>query len=627
MSQIEKKFIGANQVDETKILLNNNQTLKAENPSNTGTVDIVKVDSAGNVVFPNIVRAPNPVNSTDLANKNYVDTSVANLSDKVRTDYFTLTSTDITNQYVDLAFEAYPDSVEVAISGGTQQYEGSDFSLSVVGGVTRVAFIGNLATGGASPLAAGDELVINYSHTFTLDSTQMSARYVLSQVAAVQVYVPPSLPGQYRCFQKNATASSGADASPSSGFSYANGFPLGAFNYATAGSGSFNISRWDFFIGYNKSYQITGYAGAGKTGQLVLDFFEEGTSFASGLETAYNDMTGVLTISVIRGSSGNTNNAVGESIDPNGGSTTDVSTGYFDVVVSDNPTEIGTIGGYTGEIRTMATEAAPFGTLECDGSELSRTTYSRLFGVIGTSWGQGTPPNQTMTTITTIADVSGGLQSTYFTQYDDLGLVVFWINELGAGVQPTVAGAYRYVPVTTVNPGDADTAVASEVGAVMAADPQFTPTTVVGNQIFVVNTNNGPHQPGSPGTSAFTLAQTQGGTLGTFNIPDLRGYFPRGWDHGAGHDPDAAARVAIQTGGATGDNVGSYQADQNVSHTHSQAAHSHSYVEVTGSKGGGAGTGSYGSTVSTGATTAYNYNDGGNQANPRNVDVMYVVIY
>lgn len=47
----------------------------------------------------------------------------------------------------------------------------------------------------------------------------------------------------------------------------------------------------------------------------------------------------------------------------------------------------------------------------------------------------------------------------------------------------------------------------------------------------------------------------------TFEIPDLRGKFPRGYDHGAGNDPDAASRTAQATGGAMGDNVGSVQGD------------------------------------------------------------------
>ena len=53
-----------------------------------------------------------------------------------------------------------------------------------------------------------------------------------------------------------------------------------------------------------------------------------------------------------------------------------------------------------------------------------------------------------------------------------------------------------------------------------------------------------------------------------FNIPDLRGKFIRGWDHAAANDPDAASRTAQATGGATGDNVGSVQADAFRAHRH-----------------------------------------------------------
>ena len=55
-----------------------------------------------------------------------------------------------------------------------------------------------------------------------------------------------------------------------------------------------------------------------------------------------------------------------------------------------------------------------------------------------------------------------------------------------------------------------------------------------------------------------------------FNLPDTRGRFMRGWDHGAGVDPDTgtAARVVMNTGGNTGDNLGSVQADALQSHNH-----------------------------------------------------------
>ncbi len=68
--------------------------------------------------------------------------------------------------------------------------------------------------------------------------------------------------------------------------------------------------------------------------------------------------------------------------------------------------------------------------------------------------------------------------------------------------------------------------------------------------------------------SAIGTAWGEGDGSTTFNIPDMRGVFPRGWDNGRGKDPDAASRVASATGGATGDHVGSYQDDEFKSHTH-----------------------------------------------------------
>ena len=59
-----------------------------------------------------------------------------------------------------------------------------------------------------------------------------------------------------------------------------------------------------------------------------------------------------------------------------------------------------------------------------------------------------------------------------------------------------------------------------------------------------------------------------GNGLTTFGIPDMRGQFVRGWDHGAGTDPDAASRTD-RGDGTTGDRVGTGQADEFKEHTHS----------------------------------------------------------
>jgi len=60
----------------------------------------------------------------------------------------------------------------------------------------------------------------------------------------------------------------------------------------------------------------------------------------------------------------------------------------------------------------------------------------------------------------------------------------------------------------------------------------------------------------------------EGDGVTTFNLPDLRGKFIRGHDNGAGNDPNAETRVVCNTGGATGDNVGSCQGDEFKAHTH-----------------------------------------------------------
>jgi microcystin-dependent protein len=58
------------------------------------------------------------------------------------------------------------------------------------------------------------------------------------------------------------------------------------------------------------------------------------------------------------------------------------------------------------------------------------------------------------------------------------------------------------------------------------------------------------------------------GDSSNFRVPDLRGQFLRGRDFGVGRDPDRASRTAMNSGGATGDAVGSVQSDQFRSHTH-----------------------------------------------------------
>lgn len=79
---------------------------------------------------------------------------------------FVLSGTNITNQYVDLAQVVKASSVDFMFSGLIHE-EGVSYSVSLTGGAggkTRISFLGDLATAGASALVASDRIVIKYQY-------------------------------------------------------------------------------------------------------------------------------------------------------------------------------------------------------------------------------------------------------------------------------------------------------------------------------------------------------------------------------------------------------------------------------------------------------------------------------
>ena len=111
-----------------------------------------------------------------------------------------------------------------------------------------------------------------------------------------------------------------------------------------------------------------------------------------------------------------------------------------------------------------------------------------------------------------------------------------------------------------------------------------------------------------------------GGSL--FRIPDLRGTFLRGVAYASTRDPNKTTRVAINTGGNTGNNVGSYQADI-------VGPHQHNYYDKHNSDNrtvNGLGSKSAASTtdlIDYRPTT--NKSGTGSETRPRNAYVNYII--
>lgn len=106
----------------------------------------------------------------------------------------------------------------------------------------------------------------------------------------------------------------------------------------------------------------------------------------------------------------------------------------------------------------------------------------------------------------------------------------------------------------------------------------------------------------------------------TFNLPDLRGEFIRGFDNTAGNDPDAASRTD-RGDGTTGDNVGTKQATDTQDHSH--------YIPGVGSGGGVVSVNTSDTSWDSGSDIGRRTHDtlieNSGESRPRNVCMMFCI--
>lgn len=186
-------------------------------------------------------------------------------------------------------------------------------------------------------------------------------------------------------------------------------------------------------------------------------------------------------------------------------------------------------------------------------------------------------------------------------------------NTGGNETRPTNAGVNFFVKVR-------GTQSVSAIEANQLIDPIGTVLTVAGACPANTLEANGAQISRTDYPELFAKIGTAHGTgngTTTFHLPDYRGRFLRGVDGGAGIDPSAGVRTALNPGGNTGDKVGTYQADEFATHTHAQTG-SQSWNGVGGLDAGNVN----GSSVSLSNTGPA----GGWETRPKNVYVRYCVV-
>ena len=164
MSQIVKKFITIDNIDDTLIRLRNGQNLRGRNAAGSGDINILRVDASNIVQLASQTQiATVPSAANDVANKSYVDSAATVTFGK---ESKTLAAGDITNQYIDLAQTITASSLDFMVNGLIFN-EGVDYSVNLTGGTagkSRVTFLGDLATAGAAALASGDVVYVKYRY-------------------------------------------------------------------------------------------------------------------------------------------------------------------------------------------------------------------------------------------------------------------------------------------------------------------------------------------------------------------------------------------------------------------------------------------------------------------------------
>lgn len=249
-------------------------------------------------------------------------------------------------------------------------------------------------------IASGDRVrlrfsapIKNWSATNSVVQTSKNGFWISSYLengTRVTGSAPTKL-GEYQSFlrQSNANTYTEENGDPGTAPTFENGIALykGSTAYSSADTNN-KPTRYKIFVGHNKKVTINAWSSLGRTGVADITPMAVSGAYDAGFLHHYDSETGILTITAFRKQTGPASHTLGH--DAEGDEIT--ADGWFDVFVEEETQSVNVVLDSlvpTGSVLPFAGSEAPSGFLMCDGSTVSRSTYAKLFSVIGEAHGEG----------------------------------------------------------------------------------------------------------------------------------------------------------------------------------------------------------------------------------------------
>lgn len=163
------------------------------------------------------------------------------------------------------------------------------------------------------------------------------SRSRIADTSQSRVTDTPNALGEYRSYRKAINSQGGTDGAPATDPTSADGFKIVSVAYGSAAS---DATRYEIFVGTNKTVRFEWYSSTGRTGYFSPDwatFPIGGTADAQqiGMHYGYDPTTGVAWVDAQRQTNACTTRNTGTSFPADGSGASSATSAYFDVIVTE----------------------------------------------------------------------------------------------------------------------------------------------------------------------------------------------------------------------------------------------------------------------------------------------------